>query len=206
MMDPYVEEVRAAAANIEHEWDQKAVEWPLTQESVVIEAGGFKGRWALQIAERYRPKLYVFEPQRWAANVCRAVLGDMAEVFQYGLGNANLIRPMEHEETDGCTFITTGPRAQFGELRAIDEVLEELGISHIDLMLVNIEGYEYTLLKYMIEKDILPKRLMVQFHTFADPEGLELAAIHGALAILGYTVVWTYGVVLTAWEYRGGVQ
>jgi hypothetical protein len=197
-----VAETRAAAASIEHPWDQRALDWPLTTESVVVEVGGYKGRWALQIAERYQPRLYVFEPQPWAARVCEAVLGKAATVYTYGLGTEYATLPMGAWETDGCSFVREGPGAPgtFGVMREIAADFRDLGIGHIDLMTMNIEGYEYTLIPHMLDQGILPARLMVQFHSFADPDEGKLVQIHERMAAAGYTVPWTYGLQLTAWE------
>ena len=85
-LDTRVADVRAHAAALHNEWDRKAIDWPLNHESVVVEVGGYTGRWALQIADRYAPRLFVFEPQFWAFEVCREVLGDRAVVLPYGLG------------------------------------------------------------------------------------------------------------------------
>lgn len=200
-MSDKVAYTRERAADLEHEWDRRALDWPLARDSVVVDVGGFTGRWALQIAERYQPRLYVFEPQPWAADVCRAVLGERATVLPYGLGVADAIAPMARWETDGCTFVTDGPQAQYGEIREIGAVFAEVGIESIDLMMMNIEGYEYTLIPHMLDRGILPARLMVQFHTFADPGGTQLATIHTRMAALGYTSPWTYGPMLTAWTY-----
>lgn len=202
-LDELVREAKAAAANVEHVWDQKAIDWPLTEDSTVVEVGGFKGRWALQIAERYHPRLFVFEPQLWAAEVCRRALGDAATVATFGLGVEDAKHSMGEWETDGCSFvkpILAGDDTSMGRLREIGAAFKELEISSVDLMLMNIEGYEYTLLPHMLSKGILPKRLMVQFHTFIDEYGMALAHIHAALEMRGYRIVWTYGVMLTAWE------
>lgn len=195
----HAEETRAAAQRFDHPWDERAVDWPmLSPGCVVIEVGGYKGRWALQIAERYAPRLYVFEPQGWAYNVCRDVLGERATVFGYGLGVVDGFAHMNGYETDGCTFVGgDGPMAEMCE---IGGVVKRLGLTRIDLMLMNIEGYEYTLLPHMLERGILPDRLMVQFHTFADPSGVATGDIFDRLAEAGYRVAWTYGAVLTAWE------
>jgi FkbM family methyltransferase len=184
-----LDDVRARAANPEHEWDRRALDWPLTKESTVVEVGGYCGRWALQIAERYGPRLFVFEPQIWAADVCRAVLADSATVLNYGLGDKDCVLPMGQWETDGCSFVNvTGPQANFGEIREIEDAFMELHIATPDLMLMNIEGYEYTLIPYMLSVGIRPKRLMVQCH------GDMIDRIDG------YRMLWTYGMVLTAWE------
>lgn len=199
---------RRAAANPEHIWDRKAIDWPLTTESVVIEVGGYIGRWALQIMERYHPHLYVFEPQVWAAETCRAVLEGGATVLTHGLGAEDATLPMGAWETDGCSFVKPGLGipGTFGVMKEVGKALKELGISQIDLMMINIEGGEYTLIPHMLDKGILPQRLMVQFHTFVDGYGTQLASIHERLEGLGYTVPWTYGVMLTAWERKEGAS
>lgn len=197
-----IDETRTAAANPEHPWDRRALDWPLNAESTVVDVGGYRGRWALQIAERYHPHLYVFEPQPWATRVCEAVLGDMARVFFYGLGIESATLPMGDWETDGCSFVKQGMGipGTFGVMREIAADFRALNLSHIDLMMMNIEGYEYTLIPHMLDQGILPDRLMVQFHSFADPDGGKLANIHERMTAAGYTVPWTYGLQLTAWE------
>lgn len=193
---------RQAAATIQHPWDARSLEWPLTGESTVIEVGGYIGRWALQIAERYHPRLYVFEPQVWAARVCEEVLGDKARVFFYGLGTETTALSMGEWETDGCSFVKQGLGipGTFGVMREMAADFRALGITHIDAMMMNIEGGEYSLIPHMLDQGIFPQRLMVQFHTFADPDGVQAAHIHERMAHLDYTVPWTYGAQLTAWE------
>lgn len=186
---------RARARDIEHDWDRRALEWPLTRESTVVEVGGYCGRWALQIAERYAPRLFVFEPQPWAADVCRAVLKGRAMVFDYALGATAGAMLMGDWETDGCSLVKAGAEHP-ATMVEIGATFRQLKIKHIDLMLMNIEGYEFTLIPHMLRRGILPQRLMVQVHEFAGAAG----AIHEALAAHGYKVLWTYGAILTAWE------
>ena len=200
-LDSMVEDVRARAANPEYPWDTRALDWPLTEQSTVVEVGGYCGRWALQIAERYHPRLFVFEPQPWAHAVCQAVLGDAAKVCNYGLGPDYGTLPMGNWETDGCSFVNVGAGATSeGQICELELTFKRLEIDQIDLMLMNIEGYEYTLLPYMLDKGILPRRLMVQYHLFGDPYGLIMAGHWQRLEELGYKIAWTYGIMLTAWE------
>jgi FkbM family methyltransferase len=198
-MITHAAETRAAAANIEHEWDQRALNWPLSHDSVVVEVGGYKGRWALQIQERYFPNLYVFEPQPWAYEVCREVLGKRATILPYALGTSSGPATMGEWETDGCSLVKDGSGHPVDAVE-IGAAFAELGIRHIDLMLINIEGYEYMLIPHMLDRGIFPQRLMVQFHTFADPTGERERAIRAQFEQQGYREVWTYGAVLTAWE------
>lgn len=187
-----VAETRAAALDLRHEWDRRAIDWPLTSESVAVEVGGYKGRWALQIAERYQPRLYVFEPQEWAYQVCREVLGNQAHIFNIALGDRAGDFPMGAWETDGCSFLRDGESRV--AMREIGEVFAHYGLTHIDLMLMNIEGYEYALIPHMLDKGILPCRLMIQMHGFAgDSDALRTRLSHH------YALLWDYGDVLSAW-------
>lgn len=189
---------RAAAANPEHPWDVRALDWPLTRDSVVVEVGGYVGRWALQIAERYAPRLYVFEPQPWAAATCRAVLGNRATVLDYALGVEDGPALMDKWGTDGCTL--EGDGDHLVAVREAGAALAPLG--PIDLMLVNIEGYEYTLIPHLLARGIRPRRLMVQLHVFADPDGQRGVALWDALTAAGYTIAWQYTTTLVAWEVQ----
>jgi FkbM family methyltransferase len=195
-----IADVHTRAAELDRPWDVRALDWPLTKKSVVVEVGGYTGRWALQIAERYGPRLFVFEPQGWAADVCKAVLGERARVYDYALGDRDGTAPMGGFGTDGCSFAKEGgPR---GPMREIGAVFQELGITAIDLMLINIEGYEYELLPHMLEQGVYPDRLMVQWHTFADEDGSRIKHCRKLIKEAGYKQAWSYGVVLQAWERR----
>ena len=187
-------EARAAAANPEHPWDRAALEWPsLRRESIVVEVGGYKGRWALQIAQKYNPRLFVYEPQHWAVEVCRAVLRSYnAQVMPYGLGDRDAWLPMRNYETDGCAFADEGDGV--GQIRDAARNLP----TPIALMLVNIEGYEYTLLPYLLDTGQLPERLMVQWHTHATTGAAHDALLARLDAHYGGRL-WDYGPVLMAW-------
>jgi len=195
----WADETRYAAAHPEHEWDEKAIDWPLTSASVVVEVGGYTGRWALQIADRYQPRLYVFEPQPWAFAACLRVMGDRATVLPYGLGAISGMLPMGDWGTDGASFVKPGSQGS-GMLIEIGAAFRDLAIEHIDLMLMNIEGYEYTLLPHMFDQGIYPDRLMAQFHDHADLTGDGRRAIEARLAER-YRKGWEYW-ALTAWEKR----
>lgn len=208
----------------EHEHDIRSYNWPLKHRSVVFEVGGFEGRWARQIKERYHPNLHVFEPQPWAYERLRYRLGaPFDRIHPYALGDRDAVLPMGDFETDGCSFVKDAAwyaahpgqahqRRSEGRMRDIVTVLPEI-MPHqryrrpplIDLMLVNIEGYEFTLLPYMFAHGIWPVRLMVQFHLLNNTED----DYHALRALIGQHYgppIWDYGMVLAAWERGPGAQ
>lgn len=196
IINQWVSEARQAAANPEHEWDRKAIDWPqLDETAVVFEVGSFKGRWALQICEKYNPFMYCFEPQEWACRVTRDVLKNFnARMFNFGLGASNAMAPMAEFGTDGAKIAPDGVEGEYIiSIRDISQVLIQIGvgINEIDLMLVNIEGGEYELLPYMFRQEIFPEVLMVQFH--GEPYDALRKKIERE-----YDILWDYGRTLTA--------
>jgi len=188
-------------SNRMNEWDLKSFEWDLRPESVVIECGAFHGRWALEIATRYHPKLYLFEPQKWLeAELKFAFKGYRAQVCPFGLGTENKTTTLWEFGNDGATFVSNADARDIGQMAEIREIrtaFTEIGLGVIDLMLINIEGGEYTLIPHMFERSILPKWLMVQMHLkFGDEHKLR------AQIAEHYRLLWDYGSILTAWERR----
>lgn len=182
-------------------WDIASFDFPLTPLSVVMELGGYKGRWCGEIARRYNPRLYVYEPQQWAFDICKAALMPYpnATVFNYGLGIEDTVLPMGEFGTDGCTFLSAGREQGVGVMREWYDHLEQQHIEHIDLLLLNIEGYEYTLLPYIAPmlRDI--DYVMVQFHMRYDEGGHRYAAIRDDIART-HRVHFDYGPTLVCWR------
>jgi FkbM family methyltransferase len=197
----FIAETRAAAANIEHPWDKDAITWSdITRKSVVVDVGGYKGRWALQMEERYQPRLYVFEPQPWAAAVCQAVLGERANVYPYALGVEDSQAPMGAWETDGCSLLRGDHTGEPVPIREMGAALRELGITQIDLLMMNCEGYEFLLIPHMLQERIFPRRILVQFHLVNPGFAEAFERIKNRMKRAGYRVILNYGLTLMGWE------
>lgn len=196
---------------LEHEWDQKSVQFPLTKAGVVLDIGGYKGRWAKEIAQRYSSKIFVFEPQEWAFQIAKTELQefDTVTVYNFGLGVESGKFEMEEFETDGASFILgRSTRQQSGD-GTLEEIAGWLYANHfdkIDLVMMNIEGYEFKLIPYMIEKGIMQrvKYFMCQFHLKDWTQEEEYEAIRKQLGEF-MDIHWDYGQVLTCWTQRAEV-
>jgi len=193
----WAKETQAAGRRYDNEWDLRAVSWPtLPQNATVLELGTYKGRWGLQMFINYPTINYIgFEPQEWAYNTAYKVLEPYnARLYNYGLGYDGGILPLINHGTDGCKFGTYDDLdIVTAEKRPLIPTFMKLGIDHIDLMMVNIEGGEYEVIPTMLNAGIKPDRIVVQFH-----EG----DYHGLVNLIDshYPVkLWDYGKTLTAW-------
>lgn len=195
--------------DVHYELNQRSFDWRmLTPSSVVVEIGAYCGRWSAEICSRYNPRLYAFEPQRWAFDICREMLArhNQAQVFNYALGLRDETLPMGKYFSDGCSFVDASPviggegRGEIREARRV--LLDELGLQAIDLMLMNIEGYEYDLIPHLFQAGVMThvKRFMIQFHPLLDKGGQIDACLN--LLRADYDCLFDFGALLSAWERK----
>lgn len=183
-----------------------AITWPLTKDSVVFEVGAYEGRWAKQIINKYHCVVHAFEPQYWAVAkllILQATGYEQLVVYPYALGNRDITQlPMGEFETDACSFLLPKQRKQgYGEMReACNAINEVSGTQQIDLMMMNIEGYEYELINYMISCGAIERveRLCVQWHEFADPSGVMYKVVRDKLFQEGFHIEWSFYPTLEA--------
>lgn len=158
--------------------DELLIRWPVAREfdlpkdSNIIIVGAYKGLTMDLLNVLYHPKyIFGYEPQMWAASDANFRLGfeDNRFVFGYGLGVQNGEFPMGEFFTDACSFVNVGDGSREqgkGRIREVSEAFKELPFEHIDLMVMNIEGYEFQLIPWLIGRDIIKQidRLSIQFH------------------------------------------
>lgn len=211
-----------------NEWDERALEWPSLALPlrrgeplpVVVEVGGFEGRWVSQMAELYVARFVVFEPQEWAHERLRArvlpVLRSTASltIHPYGLGTQATTLPMGGWGTDACSFLLNehyyaehpeeGRRdVGTGRLVAVQSAFERNGFDEVDVMMMNCEGFEFVILPEMLRLDYVQRvrNLAVQFHRAHDPDGSMERSLREQIAET-HDVHFDFGSTLTAWTRR----
>jgi len=202
-LDIFREHTKELARNFppNHPWDKLAVEWPgLGTESIVVEIGGYHGLWSFRMAERYNPRLFIFEPQPWCCQVIEEVMkGYNFKLYPYALGSKVGDFPVFEYETDGCTFDDREDRG-WGKrnlhMENIWKVFEKEGLEHIDILNMNAEGWEFVLIPYMFKHKIFPDVFMFQGHDESREDALrELIKVH-------YYSLWDWGTALSAWKKK----
>lgn len=195
---------RELARNISpnNPWEDLATRWiGIGTESIVVEVGGYHGMWAFRMAERYNPKLYIFEPQLWCIPIIKEVLKDyQPHIYPFALGKRSCDFAGFEHETDGFTFEVKEDRGwghYTARMEDMKKVFKKEKLMDIDIMQMNAEGWEFVLIPYMFELNILPKVFMFQGH---DQE--REPAIRKLLATR-YISLWDHGTALSAWSRNG---
>ncbi len=169
----------------------------LTPDSVIIDGGCYEGNFSLEISRKYACRILAFEPIALMANVAaaRLIAYPKVNVYNLGIGGHSRAATFYHKgdstgmNSEGCTHEEV-------KIHDIVEVLDEFGLSSVDLLKLNIEGMEYEVLERILDAGLAPrfKNLQVQPHAFPGAEA-RWAAIKDRLSAtheLEYDAPWCW--------------
>ena len=135
--------------------DRLRLKYNLNKSSIVFDVGGYLGDFTEKISKKFDCKIYLFEPSLSFYNQCLERFKDNNNIlcFNYGVGNLNgdfiLSNDKEASSTKRKISESVGEKIK---IKKISEIIKELEIDNIDLMKINIEGGEYDLLLFLINK------------------------------------------------------
>lgn len=185
--------------------EARRLDYPLGPESIVVDLGGYRGDFAWAINNRYGSVVHAFEPMpKFAAQAqARFADNDKVHIHCFGLGSKNGEFALS-DDGPASSFVDLGKamRHQMCEIHEINSTLDALGIDHIDLLKINIEGGEYDVLTALIAGGRLPriKHLQIQFHTVGDFEH-DRDAIRAELEKT-HDERWCYRFVWESWSLK----
>ncbi len=174
----------------------------LNEDSVVVDLGGYKGQFASDIFSQYQCSIFVFEPvlKFYDTIEKRFSLNKKIKVFPVALANATKEISISLEG-DSTSFFKENGQTEIIKAEEFCSFMDSQGISNIDLLKLNIEGAEYDLLDYIIEKNwaCRIKNIQVQFHDFIPNADSRMKFIQQSLSKTHHT---TYQVeyVWENWE------
>jgi len=177
--------------------------YPLNENSVVLDLGGYKGKWAEQIINLYNPYIYLVEPIKPFFDDLSLKFKDNPKVK---ILNAAVSSEDGFEEMcidqDSSSFFTSKGEIVKVEVMKIDNVLNKFNLNNIDLLQINIEGYEYKLLEYMVESNLMAniKYMQIQFHQGIENYIERRDKISDKLFKLGFTKRYDYPFVWEGWQ------
>ncbi len=182
------------------------VEYPLTRESIVLDAGGYEGNWAAQIDERYGCTIHIFEPVPVFAQNIQQRFRERRNihVHPYGISD-HTGRADIRIDNDSTSVHRTKGRPIDIELRSAQEVFATLGIgtADVDLIKINIEGCEYELLQHFIDTGMIGglRDIQVQFHDFVPDAPMRMKNLQQQIETT-HELMWQYRFVWENWRRR----
>jgi FkbM family methyltransferase len=176
--------------------------YPLDEESVVMDLGGFKGNWASQIIDLYNPNVYIIEP---IFNYHNYMVNKFASNNKVKLMNVG-ISDQDREDiifvNEDSSSLNSNGKTENIKLLTMKSICDKWNLKKVDLLQINIEGHEYLLLEHLVNEDILDKfkYIQIQFHQGIKDDFLRRKAIHENLKIRGFKNRFNYPFVWECWE------
>jgi FkbM family methyltransferase len=178
------------------------ITYNLTEDSVIMDLGGYTGVWAQQMIDKYNPNVYILEPVTtfYEGMVTKFLNNNKVRLMNVGVGVEN---------KDGFIFISgdstssnlVGENSMPVKFNTIDTILEKWGLNEIDLIQINIEGDEYPLLENMLLTGSINKfkNIQIQFHLGIENDVVRRDKIRDGLITNGFKIKFDYPFVWESW-------
>lgn len=191
-----------------HKWwrdygDQTHIlNYDLNKDSIVFELGGYTGVWTEQVISKFDCNVYAVEPLPEFYNQMAEKFKSNPKVHLLNVG----VAPEDKRDFLYLGGSSTSSNSEYGtkvevEFRTISRILNEWGLAEVDLLQINIEGDEYSLLESMIENGSVDKfkNIQVQFHLGIEDNTNRHYNICEALKNKGFKVKFSYPFVWEGW-------
>jgi len=158
-------------------YGNKGVAWSLCpknidENSIVYSCGvGYDISFDLTLINKFDLKLYAFDPTpksvEWILNQKlpkQFILKNIGLADYDGKAKFN---PPENPEHISATMLDrpkTKDDAYKVDVKTIVSIMQELEHKHIDILKMDIEGMEYRVIDNMLETNILPTQVLIEFH------------------------------------------
>jgi len=173
----------------------------LEEQSIVYSCGvGDDVDFDLALIDGYGVQVHAFDPTPSAmAMVEERDLPRQFEFHPWAVagedGTLTLYRRVRHDGSASSVMYTMSPDDAVDEegivtpAYTVESILGQLAHTHIDLLKLDIEGAEYAVLDSMLDSDLRPKQLLVEFHHRFEGIGLERTAqLIERLHAVGYRI------------------
>lgn len=183
-----------------------ALDWPLTEDSHVWEIGGFEGRWAEQIWNKFHCHITIFEPQLWAVENMKIRFAGITkiDIRPYGLSLNDEMLQIGNYHTDGASLVKNDGREPTmpGFFKGFYHEIYDFP-HDIDLALMNIEGYEYTLIPAFISSGMMGRfsDFWCQFHPAGEDDHKKFIDITVEISET-HNLLWNCYPTAVAWRRR----
>jgi len=180
------------------------LDYPLNESSVVVDVGGYEGQWASDIFSRYCCDIIIFEPVKNYYNRIKERFLKNKKICCYNVGLSNIDDRLSIALLDdGSSLFKKNKATEEINIVNASNFLHKNGITHIDLMKINIEGSEYDLLENLLSSGYTSKiyNIQIQFHDFVPNARKKMRTICAELAKT-HQLTYKYEFVWENWQIK----
>ncbi len=183
-----------------------ALDYDLTEDSIVIDLGGFKGVWVDMLLNKHKtnPNIFIVEPIPQFYNILKTKFQNNNKIKLLNVGVS-----VNGEDTDRVIYVNgdkTSTNFKGGsefvtKFKSLKTILNDNNIDKVDLIQINIEGDEYPLLEHLITTETIHKlkNIQIQYHLGISDDINRRKNIQEKLTELGFTKRFDYPFVWESW-------
>lgn len=173
------------------------LDYPLNENSVVLDLGAYKGEWMEAVYKKYNCRVIACEPvDHLFEEAGKKVKNTKMEVWNYAVGGSNRTEEIT-VDNDGSNFYNPKGTKATVQVVSIDTFMKMIKIDKFDLVKMNVEGTEFEILERLIELDWLDRftDLQIQFHPVVpdyDNRRNKIQAVLSKTHQLTYNFEWVW--------------
>lgn len=183
--------------------------YPLDENSWVIELGGYKGEWTNKIVGKYKSNILVVEP---IAEFCKSIneihgQNPKVRIENNGISTEERTTKLSFNGDASSEYLEPTDEKREIKCYTLEQYLIKYNIQKVDLMQVNIEGEEYPLFEEWLKRDILKNfnYIQIQFHRVGNNYEERRLKIHSDMKKIGFELRWDYDYVFESWKNKNWV-
>ena len=178
--------------------------YSLNKDSVVFVVGAFKGDYLKKLDDKFKCKIYGFEPIEEYFLILKKKFSDCENIsfFNFGLSEKTEIAKFSKIGESSSTHLNSSNLVE-GSLKSITEFIYEKKLDSIDLVYMNIEGGEYSVLKQLIDDELIKniKHLQVQYHNI-NSDSVNKRKIINKLLCKTHNRKFNYPFIWERWDLK----
>jgi FkbM family methyltransferase len=178
------------------------ITYDLNEKSIIMDLGGYTGVWAQQMIDKYNPNVYIIEPvpQFYTAAKNKFIKNNKVRLMCVGVSQDKK-EGIIYLSRDGSSANQKNGNPVKVKLKNMENILYEFKLEYVDLLQINIEGDEYSLLEDMIKTGFINKfkNIQVQFHLGVDNDINRREKIREGLIENNFKIKFDYPFVWESW-------
>jgi FkbM family methyltransferase len=179
------------------------ITYDLNEDSVVMDIGGYNGAWVDSIISKYNPNIYIIEPIKdfYLGMVNKFSNNKKVNLLNVGISTENKNGFIFLNRDSSSSNIDNGKSIEV-QFNTIETIFKKFKLNSVDLIQINIEGDEYSIMEHMIANKFINKfkNIQVQFHCHIDNNINRREKIRKRLELNGFKIKFDYPFVWESWE------
>ena len=184
-------------------FDELRTTYPLVENSLIVDVGGFTGDWAMRMYALYSCYIDIYEPHPILASESMRNFRTNKKVrtFPIGMSDKDGVLELYGDTMNASLFNNSIGKVNYVDIKKASDIFKErYNDKEIDLLKINIEGAEYDLLPDLMKNwDIRKvKFILVQFHSHVPIRAAKREMIRNDLSKT-HRMVWGYDFIFESW-------